>query len=337
MISRIITSYQEEFYHSRLFNQYFDGSRIAVADIETTGLNPLNTAFILGGLISIPDHTSEQYFMEDPTMEPELLTEFLRRLEDFDVIITYNGQAFDLPFILKRAKHHRLTIPQSLPYNLDLYMILNGHSNLRRFLPDLKQKTIENFLGLFSERQDEISGRESVELYFNYLRTKDPECREKILLHNRDDIHQLARLLPIIEKVNFQKAMHHLGFPITNAPFTGTGLLVRSVKLANRELNVSGFQRNQPVELHSFGTVHAEYRAAFDRTSGDFRLSIPIFRVGDYTLVDAAKYLKELSPLEKYPSLQEGFLILQDEKEVRYQELHHFIQLFLKSIGGQIS
>lgn len=337
MISRIIASYQEEFYHSRLFNQYFGESRIAVADIETTGLNPLSTAFILGGLISIPDSTSEQYFTEDPAMEPELLTDFLRRLTDFDVIITYNGQSFDLPFLLKRAEHHRLTIPRDLPYNLDLYMILNGHSNLRRFLPDLKQKTIENFLGLFSDRQDEISGRESVELYFSYLRTKNPETREKILLHNRDDIHQLARLLPIIEKVNFQKAMHQMGFPLANAPVNGTGLLIRSVSLGNRELSVSGVQRYQPVEFHSFGTVQAGYRAAFDRNEGDFRLSLPLFRIGEFTVVDAAKYLKELAPLEKYPSLQDGFLILQDDREIRYQELHHFIQLFLKTIGGQIS
>lgn len=336
MLSEIITSYQENFYHSRAFDQYFDGCRIAVADIETTGLNPLSTSFVLGGLISIPDGTAEQYFAENLAAEPLLLERFLRRLEDFDVVLTYNGQAFDLPFLMKRAAHHRIPLPKSLPYNLDLYLILHSHSNLRRFLPDLKQKTIENFLGLFGDRKDEITGRESVELYYYYLRTKDPESREKILLHNRDDIHQLSRLLPIIDKVNFHKAMYHMGFPVADAPSSGSGLLVHSLELRNRNLRVSGMQRKNPIEFHTFGTIDAEYRAAFDRTAEDFNIELPLSRIQHYTVLDARKYVPEPSGLEKYPALQEGFLILQDEKEIHYQELHHFVQLFLRSIGGQI-
>ena len=51
--------------------------------------------------------------------------------------------------------------------------MLNGHSPIKRFVPNLKQKTVENYMGLWQSRDDEISGAESVELYNVYEKNHD--------------------------------------------------------------------------------------------------------------------------------------------------------------------
>lgn len=51
------------------------------------------------------------------------------------------------------------------PYNLDLYLCLNGHSEIRNLLPSLKQKSVEAYMGLAPGRGDEIDGKESIALY----------------------------------------------------------------------------------------------------------------------------------------------------------------------------
>ena len=119
-----------------------------------------------------------------------------------DKLIISMAAGVDLPFVEKRWRRYS-GASAALPYNLDLYLVLNGHSPIKRFVPNLKQKTVENYMGLWQSRDDEISGAESVELYNVYEKNHDPALGEKILLHNSDDILQLSRLLPVIGKSDF--------------------------------------------------------------------------------------------------------------------------------------
>ncbi|MEG1584966.1 MAG: ribonuclease H-like domain-containing protein, partial [Anaerovorax sp.] len=70
------------------------------------------------------------------------------------------------------------------------------------------------FMGLWATRTDEITGGESVELYHTYLKTGKKELESLILLHNRDDLLQLTRLLAITEKIDLHKIMFFNGFPV---------------------------------------------------------------------------------------------------------------------------
>ena len=158
---------EEKLYQSRTLDFYFKGMRIGVLDIETTGLNPAVNHFILGGLYSVPEGTLHQFFAETRAEEEEALSGYLDILQDLDLVITYNGRHFDLPFVEKRWRRYS-GASAALPYNLDLYLVLNGHSPIKRFVPNLKQKTVENYMGLWQSRDDEISGAESVELYNVY-------------------------------------------------------------------------------------------------------------------------------------------------------------------------
>ena len=53
-------------------------------------------------------------------------------------------------------------------------------------LPDFKLKTIEKYLGIY--REDTISGKESVQLYNEYVSSNCNKLKDKILLHNYEDI-----------------------------------------------------------------------------------------------------------------------------------------------------
>lgn len=325
--------FTDSLYASKAFDFYFQDFRTGILDIETTGLSPDSSAFILGGLISYEEQSLEQFFVEDLAHEKEVLELFLNRLRDFDVIITYNGQSFDIPFLLKRAGKLGIPVNFTLPYNLDLYLVLNNHSTLRKILPNLKQKTVETFMGLWASREDEISGKESVYLYFEYLNTRNREIKEKILLHNRDDVQQLSKLLPILEKLDFHKAMHHMGFPARTHLAPGDWITLQKINLDSRQLNASGRQGNFPRNYASFGNGKAEYLVDFREKNHLFQITIPTQHHEDLVFLDLANILPGCSELKKYPFYENDFLIIKSLATINHLEVNHFLKLFMNSIG----
>ena len=69
---------------------------------------------------------------------------------------------------------------------------------------------------MWAKRADEISGAESVDLYYRFLETGDRAVRDIILLHNKDDIMQLSRLIKILGKLDLHEIMFHTGFPVAH-------------------------------------------------------------------------------------------------------------------------
>ena len=143
-------------FSSAPFNQYFKDLRMGVFDIETTGLSPAGSRLILSGFL-IPDEDGlllTQFFAESLADEEEVILATLGVLDTLDVVVTYNGKSFDIPFLDVRAKRvltHNAAYKQDrlpYPYNLDLYTVVRKFSPLRQYLPNLKQKTLEDFLGL---------------------------------------------------------------------------------------------------------------------------------------------------------------------------------------------
>ncbi|HZK88365.1 MAG TPA: ribonuclease H-like domain-containing protein [Anaerovoracaceae bacterium] len=337
IISHYIKEYcPDELYSSKAFDFYFKDLNFGVLDIETTGLSPDYSAFILGGLICYKEKTFEQYFVEHFSEEKQVLEKFLERIKTLDVILTYNGQSFDMPFILKRAEKLGLDIEFKLPYNLDLYLVLNAHSHLRKILPDLKQKTIENFMGLWTDRTDEISGKESIDLFYSYLKNHDYQIRDLILLHNRDDVYQLSKLLPVIEKADFHKAMHCMGFiikPSSTCIDSDNLLKISKIFITGKELSAIGYQGNTAMDYSSFGSSKANFKLNFNKAKSSFQFSIPLQNINGNIFLDTRKLLSTFQELEKYTFFEEDFLILKVENHINYLEINHFIKLFLNSLG----
>lgn len=320
-------------YHSKAFSLYFKGMKLGAADIETTGLNPEKCRFVLGGLLTMEEKglKTHQFFAEELSQEQEILQSYLRALKSCDVLLTYNGHRFDLPFIRRRAGGSA----EFLPYNLDLYLLVKNYSPVRKFLPNLKQKTVENFMGLWEHRRDEISGGESVELYYRYLSERDPSIKQTILLHNHDDIIQLYRLLWILEKCDLHRAMYHMGFPICSGSAEVSNFTVEEIFFSKDHLCVRGRQGPNALNYRYFEWDGIPCSAQFSKSERSFFVSVPIICHAGMKLADLQALKMDISLFEKYPGCQEGFLILKKQETPHYLEINHFVKVCLERILNQ--
>ena len=307
-----------EYFSYALFDRYFGDMSFCVFDIETLGLRPGFCPVVLAGVMTVERDGScllTQYFAETTEDERELLLSLEEYLNDFDCIITYNGRHFDVPFIKKRAEVCGLYGFSVKPFNLDLYLIINGHSPFRQTLKSLSQSSVEEYMGLSSGRLDEISGKESVDLYYEYQSCPDPDLKaslmEKILLHNHDDLVQLYRILPVIKQTDLHSAMYSLGFPVK-----GEGdwpdLTVRNLNLSARTLTVSGTLPQNPDGYTAY-TGFSSPAQCYDCTinsDGNFQFTIPVEKLRGDLFINAKELLGDTSALEKLPGHVNGFLVL---------------------------
>jgi hypothetical protein len=223
-----------------------------------------------------------------------------------------------------------------LPYNFDLYLVLNTHSYLRKFLPNLKQKTIENFMGFWADRADKISGRQSIDLYYSYLKSKDLKTREIILLHNKDDVIQLSKLLPVIEKTDFHKAMHYLGFivkPVSQYIASGNLLNIKKIFITGKELSATGNQISPSMDYCSYGNSQTGFNINFNKSNNSFHITIPLEAFNGDFFLDARKFIDNFQELKGYAFFEKDFLIIKTNNKINYLETNHFIKLFLNNLG----
>lgn len=317
-------------YNSRAFQLYFGDMEIGILDIETTGLSPKNSAFVLGGLASpVSDGlVAEQYFAEELTEEPATLEQFWNTSAAKDVLITFNGQHFDIPFIKERLKGPA----GAMPFHLDLFLLVKNFSPIRKFLPNLKQKSIENYMGLWQYRKDEISGAESVDLYYRFLTERTEEIKNKILLHNHDDIVQLYRLLKVIEKCDLHRALFTMGFPVKSGD---TLLVIENISIKGGHLKITGRQNRGPLEYQCYDYNGNMCYMHFNRNAGNFHIELPLIEQAGLTLIDLQALDMDSTALNKYPACQEGFLILCNGDSINYLETNHFIKLFTERMTAQ--
>ena len=319
--------YDGDIYSGTMYRSYFGGLKAGVLDIETTGLDPARNKFILGGLLDIQTKTVHQIFAESRSEERETLRAFADLVSGLDMVITYNGRHFDMPFINRRLA--AFSAGSCRPYDLDIYQVVNGHSPIRKFVPNLKQKTLESYMGLWQSRTDEISGAESVELYDRYEKSGDEELARRILLHNSDDVVQLTRLMRVLEKSDLHRAMFHLGFP-------AGPLNVERIRLSASAVTVTGRQRSISADYSYFSLDGSGAEIRLDSRRSDFYLSFPIIRNSGIAVADLEALGLDSDEFDVYPTFGSGFLVLEDHDSRNYMEINHLIRSFIKGFISNI-
>ncbi len=82
-------------------------ARIVILDIETTSLEADAGTLVSAGLMS--DTGRGEYLEARKTSEEKpLLSKLAKRLESYDVVVTWNGRSFDIPFLTTRLMKHEL-------------------------------------------------------------------------------------------------------------------------------------------------------------------------------------------------------------------------------------
>lgn len=328
----IIDKIKLEKVNNKLLKQYFNHGEPAVFDIETTGLSPAFAKIILTAILTVEDDnaTITQYFAETLDEEKEVIEKTLEHLASSDYFVTYNGRSFDLPFIKQRAI--ALGIPWELEnkFNLDLYVAVKGFSTLDKTLPNLKQKSIEKFMGVASTRDDEISGGESVNMYNEYLRTGNEALKEKILLHNHDDVVQLYKILPVINYIDFHSAMGSMG--IISGEF-----FVTKLRILNNQLILEGRKTTNAQNYICFPSDEIAAHIEMSQSPNKFSVSINAERAQEATYIDLEQLLPNAQKLEKYPSYVNGYLILKNKEVIDYMSINAFIMEFFSYLPEYIS
>lgn len=160
-------------------------------DIETLGLS--NVPIILIGMAEInkKEIITTQYLLRDKSEEPALIYEFLNRLNEDDVFVTFNGKSFDVPFIVNRANYYRIKFPSDL-INYDL--MYYARNFWKDTLPDCKLQTIEKEIFNIN-RINDVPGN-FIPNYWETFHEKDNiGPLVPIIKHNNLDVVNLAKFL----------------------------------------------------------------------------------------------------------------------------------------------
>lgn len=165
----------------------YDKHKILFFDIETTGFSPEITSLYLIGIMYYSDKSFHirQYFNDDGKSEVEIISSFMEFSMNFEYLIHYNGDGFDIPYINNKFTEHILDYSFNHLTSIDLYKIAKPIKNAL-YLDNLKQKTVEQFLGV--SREDIYSGRDLIKIYLEYLSTKNEKLKAQLMCHNYEDV-----------------------------------------------------------------------------------------------------------------------------------------------------
>lgn len=171
-------------------------------DIETTGFSGDYASLYLIGCTFFRDGRWNliQWFADTKDSEEELLHAFFEFMKQFRILIHFNGDGFDIPFLLKRCRHFQLAYDFSNVKSIDIYKKIKPFRKLLG-LESLKQKAIEQFLGV--SRTDQYSGGQLIEVYHDYLKSRKQSLYDLLILHNEDDLKGMPLILPILNYPDF--------------------------------------------------------------------------------------------------------------------------------------
>jgi uncharacterized protein YprB with RNaseH-like and TPR domain len=325
--------YEEPFYSSEIFDFYFGEARLGVFDIETTGLSPSGAKLILGGLL-IPwagGVRVRQFFAEGVQEEPELLALYADALAETDVLFSYNGDRFDIPFMNGRLARRRRPPAFGDCLSVDMYRVVRGHSRLGDVLPNLKQKTVEDYLGLWREREDRITGADSVRLYYEYAAAKSPELLRLILLHNSDDLLQLARILRVFGKLDLHRIASHTGFPVKCGE---SFAFVTGIRLDRQTLEFSGKYAALPLDCVRFDEP---WRISYQSEAERFSISVPCRCKEGVVFADLAELGANDRDFAAYPAYGSGYLALRQGKEICHGPMNRLIKHVTQAAIARLS
>ena len=172
----------------------------AFLDTETTGLagGSGTYAFLIGvGSVDRAGFRVRQFFMRDYDEERSQLMALTEYLDQFDVLITYNGRTYDQPLLETRYRMARLKPPFGRLEHLDL---LHGARRLWKLrLLDCRLVHLEEkILGI--EREGDLPGELIPHFYFDFVRTKRALSLVPIFHHNVMDIVTLACLTAVVPR-----------------------------------------------------------------------------------------------------------------------------------------
>jgi len=306
---------------SQIFNSYFNDYSYGFLDIETTGLSSSKNKIILVGLLT--KTYFYQFFAEERKEEVDILNELVCILKDIDILVTFNGTSFDIPFLNQRFKFHNIDYKIPSASSFDLYLIFKKYSTHFN-LPNYKLKTIEKLAGI--QREDLISGKESVELFNKYEKNRKPDIKDIILLHNKEDILNMPILLDVFKRFD----IHSIMYTYLNIVTTSSNqVYITKKKLLKNNLQILGKLKNP---INSISIYEDSYSFNYSAELNSFDLKFNL-RNENAIIFQNTKSLNFDYIVKTFPiDAPEDIAVFSINGKSNYTELNHFIKTILHYI-----
>ena len=318
-------------YHP-LWAGYFGDLRPCVMDIEATGLDRRRCKVVLIGIL-MPTESGvriTQFLAENHYEEAAVLDAAMDHIEreNAGYLITFNGCAYDVPFINARLDAC-MSGRQLSMYHFDLFRFLQKTTDMKSRLGSMKQTSIEDYYGILSDRGDTISGRESVALFDQYAISRSSTIEKILLTHNREDVLHLNRLMyhvmadipaePDAEHAVCGSAAEssgkcgrraaafgqdsecgrralapdlHRALAVYGFPAAGGRLSarpsIRSVKTDSAVLRITGEQLRDPVSMAFFPDMESPLTVSFNAGTSSYEIECPVRCRGDDLYMDVS-------------------------------------------------
>ena len=156
----------------------------AYLDIETTGLSPWDSEITMVGIHLCNGDDTKFIQLVGKDISAQSILEALNGVE---VIYSYNGSRFDLPFINSRLgiKLEETFTHRDLMYDCWRCNLYGGF------------KAVERQLGI-DRRLKEVNGYEAVRLWWSYMDSFDLDALNTLLEYNKEDVLNLKKLKELL-------------------------------------------------------------------------------------------------------------------------------------------
>ncbi|HCO18644.1 MAG TPA: hypothetical protein DIT39_03405 [Tissierellales bacterium] len=258
---------------------FIDLKKLLILDIETTGLSSKYNWIYLIGLAYYDTESKEwfieQLFAENSSEEKDILLALLPYVNARSLVVTYNGDAFDIPFIKARMDKNRISMPSI--ESLDLFKLLKNNSIFFN-LPNLKLRTVEESLGIF--RKDQYTGKECIDFYKEFTETGSSYLREIILRHNHDDLCSMPGLLSLIRIIHDSKKVsildndHIIDLHIVELGITGEMLTINGSYTSDYNMPIRFYAQGWSIDLRDDNTFNISYELIYATNENELEVAL---------------------------------------------------------------
>lgn len=168
---------------------------VAYLDIETSSKHASDGVVIAIGLLM--DDEPEIRFADSFEEEGKVLEWLRGKLEDCEMLVTWYGSGFDIPFLFTRALAHNINLSRLTEITM---LDLCEWSRANLLLSSYSLESVARFLGISMDK--EFHGRDILTL-FKLVERGDLEAQRLIVEHCKEDLVVLKlvheRFKPLVE------------------------------------------------------------------------------------------------------------------------------------------
>jgi uncharacterized protein YprB with RNaseH-like and TPR domain len=322
----------------KVFKKYVDSNvdqrinlpseNIVFLDIETTGLSSKYHYIYMIGILYLETKSGnwciEQLFAENPAEENMILQSIADIITPDSILVTYNGETFDIPFIKNRMMKYSISYPQWKSF--DLLKFLRANSTYLE-LENYRLTTVERYLGIF--REDMYTGKDCIGFYKEFVKTRSEDLLDILLLHNFEDLKSMPDLLRILDLIEERKTI-----VISTSNYIGK-IIVNTVNIENDMLVLKGTITpllSSPIR-HFLPSSTTEIQ-----NNGELKLSLEIIKAKapDETPVTVVKTnpypIDKLNLENSNLEAPEGFLITSINKKINYNNIRKLAAIHFETI-----